>query len=258
MIVEFIGASGAGKSTLAHDLAARPSDSGDMAMEWDLFLDRPGLRRIVHPTARNVIAEVATLPALIRAWPRNREFISFGWRLLTERSRSRFEQLNYQRSILRKIGMYELARSEGRTSSVVLADEGTLLIAYYLFVYSLSPVEKAELDRFASLVPLPDRIVYVRAPLESLIERAVTRADRRRELASIERTEIAHWIARAVEVFDYLATISPIRDRILTVDNVDDSGVNRERLVDLIGEFVSAGRRGQFQHPSEPPLRFGS
>ena len=258
MIVEFIGASGAGKSTLAHALAARPNGGGEMAMEWDLVLDRPGLRRILHPTARNVIAEVATLPALIRTWPRNRAFMSFAWRLLAERSRSRFEQLNYQRSIMRKIGMYELARQDGRRSSVVIADEGTLLIAYYLFVYSRSPFEKAELNRFASLVPLPDRIVYVRAPLESLIDRAVTRVDRRRELASIERTEIAQWIARAVEMFDYLATTSPIRNRILTVDNVDDSGANRKRLVDLIGEFVDAGRTGQFQHPSEPPLRFGS
>ena len=258
MIVEFIGASGAGKSTLAHALAAQPARSGDMAMEWDLVLDRPGLGRISHPTARNVIAEVATLPALIKTWSRNRDFMSFAWRLLAERSRSRFEQLNYQRSIMRKVGMYEFARHDRGGSSIVLADEGTLLIAYYLFVYSRSRFKEEELNRFASLVPLPDRIVYVRAPLESLIDRALTRVDPRRELASIERTEIEHWIARAVEMFDYLATTSPIRDRILTVDNVDDSGANRKRLVDLIGEFVSAGRSGQFQHPSEPPLRFGS
>ena len=258
MIVEFIGASGAGKSTLAQALAAQPTKGGNTAMEWDLVLGRPGFQRISHPTARNVIAEVATLPSLIRTWPRNRAFMSYCWRILAERSRSRFEQLNYQRSIMRKVGMYELARHDGGGNSAVLADEGTLLIAYYLFVYSRSPFEKAELNRFASLVPLPDRIVYVRAPLESLIDRAVSRVDRRRELASIEHAEIAHWIARAVEMFDYLATTSPIRDRILTVDNVDDSGANRERLVDLIGQFVYAGRRGQFQHPSEPPLRFGS
>jgi thymidylate kinase len=258
MIVEFIGASGAGKSTLAHALAAQPAEGGEMAMQWDLVLDRPGLRRILHPTARNVIAEVATLPALIRTWSRNQEFMGFAWRLLAERSRSRFEQLNYQRSIMRKVGMYELARDHGGGNSVVLADEGTLLIAYYLFVYSRSPFQQAELNRFASLVPLPERIVYVRAPLESLIDRAVTRVDRRRELASLERSEIAHWIARAVEMFDYLANTPPIRDRILTIDNVDDSGANRKRLLDLIGEFVHAGRSGQSQHPSEPPLRFGS
>jgi thymidylate kinase len=257
MIVEFIGASGAGKSTLAHAVAQRLGRAGGATMAWDLILDRPALRRIKHPTARNVVAELATLPGLIRAWPRNRQLMGFARRLLTERARSRFELLNYQRSIMRKIGMYELARSQG-PGSVVLADEGTLLIAYYLFVYTQSPFVEAELGRFASLVPLPDRIVYVKAPLEILIDRAVTRPDRRRELASTDRDEIAYWIGRAVEMFDHLASIPSLRDRVLIVDNIDDSEANRERLVGLIEAFVISGGRDHTEHPSEPPLRSGS
>lgn len=257
MIVEFIGASGAGKSTLARALAGRHAPSGDVTMAWDLVLDRPGLRRIIHPTARNLVAEVATLPAVLKAWPRNRDFTAFARELLRDHARSTFEQLNYQRSILRKVGMHELARRRG--ARVVLADEGTVLSAYYLFVYVRSQFREEDLDRFAGLVPLPDRIVYVKAPLESLIERAMIRADRRRELASVDRTEVALWIGRAVEVFDYLATISPIRDRILTIDNVDGSMADREHLVERIGEFVmGGGRSGDAQHPAQPPHRSGS
>ena len=70
--------------------------------------------------------------------------------------------------------------------------------------------------------------------------------------------EIAYWIGRAVETFDHLASIPSIRDRVVIVDNIDDSKAYRERNVDLIEAFVISGGRGHTEHPSEPPLRSGS
>jgi hypothetical protein len=39
-------------------------------------------------------------------------------------------------------------------------------------------------------VPLPDRIVYVRAPIDLLVDRAMTRPDQRRELAGRSPDEL--------------------------------------------------------------------
>jgi hypothetical protein len=65
--------------------------------------------------------------------------------------------------------------------------------------------------------------VHVKAPIDVLLERAMTRPDRRRELARSDARETEQQIARAVELFDALAEIGPIRGRLLTVEGVDDS-----------------------------------
>ena len=232
MIVEFIGASGAGKTTLARAVNEGAGRS-DVSLAWDLILDRPGLRRITHPTARNLLAEGLTLPALAGGWRRHHPFLSFSRQRLGKYSRSRFERLNYLRSILRKVGMHEFARRHDRR--VVLADEGTVLTAYYLFVYVNSGFDADELDRFASLVPLPDRIVYVRAPLATLVDRSLLRSDRRRELVAVSRGELERWIGRATAVFDHLVTVPPIRERATVVDNLDG---DPSSLAKLLGGMI--------------------
>jgi hypothetical protein len=85
-------------------------------------------------------------------------------------------------------------------AATVPSDEGTLLIAHLLFVHSLDDFDQADLERFADLVPPPDRIVSVRAPLEVLLRRALGRPDRRREIARGNPREVEHWIHRATAV----------------------------------------------------------
>jgi thymidylate kinase len=92
-------------------------------------------------------------------------------------------------------------------------------------------------------VPLPDRVIYVRAPLEVLVNRAMRRADRRRELAADDRKEVERWIARAQEVFDGLAVAPAIRDRLLTVDHVDDSPGTQRAVVEQILAFINGHNR---------------
>jgi thymidylate kinase len=151
--------------------------------------------------------------------------------------------------------MHELARRH-RAEAVVLADEGTVLSAYYLFVYNEATHSEAELERFARLVPLPDLIVYVKAPLGVLVDRAISRADRRRELASLSRSQVEHWIGRAVEVFDFLATTEPIAGRLLVVDNGDSAPADRIRLVRQVTAFVTDS--GATERALPPPGFAGS
>jgi thymidylate kinase len=139
--------------------------------------------------------------------------------------------------------MYELARRRA-ASRVVLADEGTVLTAYHVFVLAALEFGPDELERFARLVPLPDRIVYVRAPVAALVERAATRDEGRRQLPPGEIDRVEATIRRTVDLFDLLVTAAPIRDRVLVVDNDDGDDIRRRRLVAAIAARLEAEAPG--------------
>jgi thymidylate kinase len=222
MIVEFIGATGAGKTTLARKLVDRGVTAHPVRMATDLVTDRPGRRWIDDPHAINLLADVTALPSFIRSLDRDREFLRFAFDRLKQHAPSTFAKVNYMRNMVRKLGMYEMTR-RADPGTTFLVDEGTILTAYQLFVYSDAPSTQTDLERFGRLVPLPDLIVYVKAPIDVLVSRAMIRPDRRRELARNDAGEMERWIGRAVELFDALAEIEPIRDRLLTVEIADDA-----------------------------------
>jgi thymidylate kinase len=261
MIVEVIGSSGAGKTTVATMLARRRETLGDVVLASDLIVDRPGRRWVRDPKAVNLLADVTCLPPFLRERQRYRDLMRFA-RTRLRSAPSRFARYNYLREIVRDLGKRELARRVG-PGSIVLLDEGPLLTAYHLFVYNDAPFTTADVERFARLVPVPDRVVYVTAPIEVLVDRAMGRSDRRRELASASRREIQRRIARAIEVFDALVASPQIRDRTLVVENPDMSGVGLEAAVaqvaSLLDRAIADGppKEGAVRHPEQMGRRWG-
>ncbi|MGH3135636.1 MAG: hypothetical protein ACRDPV_03975 [Gaiellaceae bacterium] len=237
MIVELIGCDGAGKTTLSGMLGEPGVLEGRTVAMADLVLDHRVLSAITHPTAVNVAQEVGSLPYLLRAHRRRRAYFAFAWRMHTHYARSTYDRLNGMRGISRRVGMYELARSRA-ADRVVLSDEGTVLSAY-LFALSDVDLDRSDVERFAELVPRPDTIVYVRASIAALVRRATNRPGQRRQHVGKSRTEIERTITRTVEVFDLVAAASPLRDRVLVVENEDDEPDGLRRLA---GELASALR----------------
>ena len=143
---------------------------------------------------------------------------------------SAYHRLNGMRGIVRRVGMYELARSVA-ADRIVLSDEGTVLSAY-LFALTDVELDRSHVARFTELVPRRT-IVYVRAPIEALVERALATGPRpaRREV----RREVERTIARTVGVFDLVAESSPLRDRVLVVENDDDRAARRRHRVRASG-----------------------
>jgi hypothetical protein len=131
-----------------------------------------------------------------------------------------------------------------------------VLSAYQLFVYSDAPFGQSISSGSLGSVPLPDRIVYVRAPIDLLVDRAMTRPDQRRELAGRSPDELRRSLERAIELFDGLAMTEPIRDRLLTVDIGDDSARTRDAAVREVARFVSPPIRPRtatgFDDPERP------
>lgn len=247
MIIEFIGSSGAGKSTLAKMLRDPNGATGPIILSTDLVMDHPGRRWIRNPTAINVVADVTAFPSFLRSVGHKGDFLRFAFHRLRQHAPSRFAKYNYMREIVRNVGMHELAR-RAETNATIIVDEGPVITASHLFVYSNGRFSQADLDDFARLVPLPNRVIYVRAPEEVLLKRAMRRPDRRRELSG-DRVEVERWIARSQEVFEGLAVAPAIGDRLLTVEYADDSPDSQRAVVAqieaIINEQNRTGRPGE-------------
>lgn len=236
MIVEFIGCDGAGKTTLSRMLCERGIPGSRVVAMPDLLRDRAGLRRITHRTAVNVVQDVGGFPFFVRGFRRHREYIAFARRMLARHEPSALDRLNSMRGIVRRVGMYELATRRA-SDRIVLSDEGTVLSAYHLALTDAA-VDPSELDEFARLVPRPDLIVYVTAPVASLVRRAASRPVRRRQHVGKDRDQVERTIRRTGDVFDLLAAAPPLRDRVLVVQNDDGDPAQRQRLVDEIARLV--------------------
>jgi thymidylate kinase len=243
VIVELVGPTGAGKSTLARLLRDRVSGSGPAVLGSDLVLDRPVLRRVANATAANLVQDAWGLPYLLRAAPGHAAFLMMASRMLRDHAPTRFDLLMNARSVMRRVGMYELARSRA-DSRTVFIDEGTVLIAYHLFVYSNADLDRADLERFADLVPLPDRVIYVRDPLPVLVQRAFSRPDPRRQLTDLGQAEVEASLRRAVDVFDRLTSTDRLRPRTLVVDNGASSLAALDGLVSRVTAQVRSWRSG--------------
>jgi hypothetical protein len=229
MIVEFIGCAGAGKTTLRRIMCENGSAGNRLVAMADLLLDRAVLCRITHPTAVNVVQEIGGLPFFVGAWRREHDYVGFASRMLARHAPSTFHKLNGMRGVVRKVGMYHLARARA-PDRIVLSDEGTVLTAYDLFVTTDVDFGGPELEQFARLVPLPDAIVYVKAPIASLVERATSRPDPRRQHVGKQAAAVERNIRRTVELFDRLVTTAPLKGRVVVVDNDDSGPARRQRL----------------------------
>src|SRR3990172_246090 len=170
MIVEFIGSTGAGKTTLISEVQRRLTRVANVATSFELVAAALGLGDIAHPTTRNLIQELVGFPFFFRSLHRNKRFIVFILRMLARQASLSVFTLNNLRSLERKIGAYEIIKRR-QHDRIILVDEGTLLLAHNVFVYSGAHYTDDEIARFASLVPLPDIIVYIKAPADILIRR---------------------------------------------------------------------------------------
>lgn len=219
--VELIGASGAGKTTLLEAVRRAAVGPARVVTTAELISDRPGRRWIRHPTAVNLLADVTVLPSSLRT-PEWARFLRFADDRLRRGAPSRFARYRYLREILRDVGKDAFARTSA-PDATVLIDEGPLVTAYHLFAYNDAPYDEDDLERFLDVIPLPDRVVHVTAPLATLVDRAMRRPDRRRELARLSRGDVAGQIAKALALFGRLADTPRLRDRTITIETADAS-----------------------------------
>ena len=138
---------------------------------------------------------------------------------------------------MRKIGTHEIIKRHNH-DRIILVDEGMVLSAHVLFVFTRSLTSQEDIEKFASLVPLPELVVYIKAPVESLVQRSLQRSDARKEMRSKNHMLVEKYISRAAEMFDRLTQTKQIRDRVLIAANPDSTEGERGAVADQIATFI--------------------
>lgn len=236
MIIEFIGSTGAGKTTLISEVQRRLSQTTEVATSFDVVSSPLGLRRVTHLTIRNLIQEIVGFPFFIGSLYRHKAIIVFILKMLARQASFSFFTINNLRSLERKIGVDEIIKRR-QHDKIILVDEGPLLLAHNVFVYSGAHYTCEEITRFASLVPLPDIIICIKVPMDILIQRSLQRTDPPREMRSRNRELIEKHLNRAVKMFDQLIAAENIQARLLIVENPDFSN-EHSKVVDNIVQFI--------------------
>lgn len=236
MIVEFIGSTGAGKTTLIAEVQRQLAKTTDVISSFDLIAAKLGLGEVTSRTAKNLIQEIYGFYYLIRALPRHNAAITYSLRMLARKSDSAILTLNNVRSLVRKLGVYEILRRQ--QDNIILVDEGTVLLAHVLFVYNKAFYTADEIAKFAKLIPLPDVIVYVKAPTDILIKRSLQRTDPPREMKSKDPALVEKYVTDAVAMFEQLMQTEEIRKRVLIVDNPDRTNKQPDEAAELVTDFL--------------------
>jgi Deoxynucleoside kinases len=236
MIVEFIGSTGAGKTTLINEVHRRLAKTGRVTTSIDLAIGLLGLRGVTNPTLQNLVMELVSLPVFIRTLYRHNEFIRHTVKLFWRKTSFSMQTIHNLRSLERKIGMYEITKHLGK-DQIILVDEGPILAAH-MFVPAGNTYTPEEITRFTDLVPLPDLVIYIRASVDTIIERTVRRADPPREVDLKNRARMEAYVKRTVALFDQLAQAENIRPRLLVVESLDIAEPGFNQVLDSVYQAI--------------------
>jgi len=234
MIVEFVGCTGAGKSTLVkhvmNDLALQGleiSDAEKVVLPWFPERSRHSLPGIF---ALHAISIFAVLKRIRPYW----NFCVFSWKMLRKYETSPRIFINFYRNVIKRIGIYELIGRYMDSEEVIFFDEGTVQTAHSLFIHLGVDPDLEDVLQFSNLVPLPNLIVYVTAPMPVIQRRTMDRPRRSLIIADQDRQVIEAYLARAAVMYGFLATTSSIRERLVTIEGeLQDSealGAAAERI----------------------------
>jgi thymidylate kinase len=255
MIIEFIGCTGAGKTTLISEVQTRLAKTTQVTTSFDLVAAPLGLNIVTSRMIRNFIQEIAVLPIFIRTWRRNKAVITFVVRMLRRHADRSIFFINNLRGIERNIGVFEKIKGY-KNNCIILVDEGTVHLAHKVFVFNDAGYTSDEITQFANLIPVPDMIVYLRAPIENIILRTLNRSDPPREIRK-NRHLTKEYINRAVAMFEQIIQAENIKQRLLIVENPDFNGKDFETVAAFVAQVIlNLKTSGQLAHEFPPQYKW--
>lgn len=236
MIVEFIGSTGAGKTTLIRAVEQRLAETTRVTDATSLVIGRLGRPDLRSPTVQNLLQELAGLPFFVWSLPGHWKLIHYCLRMYSRKSLLSMATVNNLRSLLRKIGTHEICKRRA-DHQIVLLDEGPLLLAH-TFAFGGAVFSFQDLADFVGRVPLSDRVVYVRCPVEDVLRRTLQRRDVPRELRGKDPLVIEQTLRQALAIFEGIAQDDHVRNRMLVVENPGTEGRIDQTIVDCVAEFI--------------------
>ncbi len=227
--IEVIGCTSAGKSTwIKQALLASREQQISIVNSYDFVLNRFGGRWIQNHTLRMLLLNFITLVSCLVSWHQYRALLGFGIGVIRQLPASIgvIGKIKILRIVCRNIGIDKILRQVNSDQQIVIADEGILQIANYLFVHVAIEPNMHDLTEFLRLAPLPDRVLYLQQPVSVLVERVKRRGHHRVPAHIPTATEV--FIRHALEVFDQIAQAPVLQGRVTAIDGqkFENSQVN--------------------------------
>jgi thymidylate kinase len=208
MLVEFAGGTGSGKSTLARRVESNLRKNS-LPVVWarQLLPYAILLRAVRNERAQNVLMDVLLSLHARRAAGRYGEFLHFSNLVNHSYADTIGVELKIKRSIRRKLALHSFLNDLRHDDQIVFVDEGTVHIAHNLFAQvKTAPGDmKDDLIQFFHLVPTPDIVIVVNAPLDSVIKRSLDRNDQPR--GGMSDKDLTRFASHGSDVFHRLLSI---------------------------------------------------
>lgn len=188
MIIEIAGPPGAGKSTVLPSVISACARAGLNGISM-VDAARPLARRTVLGrfistiTPSRVEAVMLWRVHLVQRWFAALRFALANQRLVrhvltSQRNRPSVSDRR-QRKVLhwffRAMGSYRLASDLAEDDEMIVIDEGFVHRAVQLFTSSMERPASEEVAAYLRLVPKPDLLVFVEAPLDLCVKRVISR-----------------------------------------------------------------------------------
>jgi thymidylate kinase len=227
MVVEVIGCSGAGKSSLVREIQQLAREQAlRIATPPDVLLPRVPRAVVRNPTLQNLAFDLAGACRAVSGRGRYRRFLAFTRAMIRRECDGLVTALNAYRSVLRTVGIHK-ALSRTAYAETILVDEGTVQSAHLVLAHVKRPARPDDIHTFGDLVPKPDLIVHVVAPLETVLARTFARPDP--PLWYRNREENERFVRHAHTMFDQLLRDEPFSGNTLKV-NCEDNGWQQYRI----------------------------
>ncbi len=212
MQIEIIGATGAGKSTLIKNII-RTNQGGIQSVltSYDFVLQHFGLGWVRQHKVRMLLLNLLAVTYSMLHWRKYQSLLRFCHTFLRQLppSVAHVDRRKIARIVLRNIGIYEIVSRYTNQRQVIIADEGILQIAHYLFVHLGTKPDLVALTTFVQIAPLPEVAVYLHSPIALLVERTLRRGHHR--IAEPSPEKVARFITNAVTVFDHIIQLALVQ-----------------------------------------------
>ncbi len=242
MIVEFTGCTGTGKTSLAAKVQCQLANMGiSVVRARQEVRAQRFLNWLPSNGLQNMIVELVLTPFIARSVARYSRFLTFSYHAVHRYPRTLFFALRAYRGVWRQIGLHEMTIRRLRDSRIVLFDEGTVHTAHYLFVQVKRTPSNDDLENFCKLVPMPDLIVCLEAPTDTLVERMAHRRDPPRR--GLTRPQMERLVHNGLAVFERLRRCPSLASRWLVVRSDSLERETLDATVDRIVERILRERR---------------
>ncbi len=125
----------------------------------------------------------------------------------------------------------------------MLVDEGLAHTLHHVLVWDPAPLRPGVVDRFGDLVPLEGHLVFVRSPLDTILDRTRRRADPPQPGAA--PMAMAAFAARAIDVFARLERHERVAVRRLVVHPAEGASGIEHAAVQLVDVLCVAEPRAR-------------